>query len=236
MQKPRLSQWCAPLTVAVESLFKPDKDGYDTRGLAYRELEMLKQRWQGFHKPPAATGIPATESRPAQHDALAPSMAGQSAVGQQEGISQPNSSTMQQQRWHNGGVPTAIAHPGAEASLSARQTGAGLQGRAAPAGDGSAPAQSPLSAYSPVLGTPVEFFIAAAAAPTVDVLPRSGEGRGVASGSAQHGFLSPNQDLLGKPFRYATRGTCMLIPRDLCLSSFSGMACNECKCASNVRM
>ena len=197
---------------------------------------MLIQRWQGFHQPPAATGIPAAESQPAQHDALAPSMAGQCGPGQQEGISHPYSSAMQQQRWHNGGVPTAAAHPGAEASLAARPAGAGLQGRAALAGDESAPAQSPLSAYSPVLGTPVEYLIAAAAAPTVAVLPRSGEGRGVASGSAQHGFLSPNQDLLGKPFRYVARGSSLLIPRYLCLSSFSGMACNECTRASNVRM
>ena len=191
--------------------FQLDRDGYDTRGLACRELEMLKQRWQGFHQPPAATGIPATESKPAQHDAPAPSMAGQRAVGLQEGISHSNSSTMQQQHWHNGGVPTAGAHPGAEASLLARQARAGLQGGAALAGDGSAPVQSPLSAYSPVLGTPVEHFTAAAAAaPTVDVLPRSGEGRGVASGFAQHAFLSPNQDLLGKSFRHVTRGSCML--------------------------
>lgn len=184
---------------------------------------MLKQRWQGFHQPPAAIGIPATEIQQgfhqppaatdipatAQHDAPAPSMAGQCAVGLQEGISHPNSSTMQQQHWHNGGVPTAGAHPGAEASLLGRQARAGLQGHAAIAGDGSAPVQSPLSAYSPVLGTPVEYFTAAAAAPTVDVLPRSGEGRGVALRFAQHAFLSPNQDLLGN--RCVSRSSCMLL-------------------------
>lgn len=61
-----------------------------------------------------------------------------------------------------------------------------------------APAVSPLSAVSPVVGTPVEYF-AYSAPPAADVTQRPIQETADGSGFSYQASRSPGQQMLGKP-------------------------------------
>ena len=173
---------------------------------------MLQQRWQGFYKPPQAKAAPAPESQvpsgsAVPHHVMAGARPHQHSMRQQHHSSElphPHDEAMYEVPAHSQITISPTARPAAGAAEVGRQrrpisaedrAETGLQGRPISA---EAPAVSPLSAVSPVVGTPVEYFVYSAP-PAADVMLRPIQETADGSGFSYQASRSPGQQMLGKP-------------------------------------
>lgn len=179
--------------------------------LMCRDLEMLQQRWQGFYRPPPAKApvpenqVPSGNAVP--HHVMAGAHLHQQSMRQQQHSSDlphPHDEAMYGMPAHSQMTISPTARPAAdaiEADLQRRpisgedRAETGLQRRPISA---QAPAVSPLSAVSPVVGTPVEYF-AYSAPPAADVTQRPIQETADGSGFSYQASRSPGQQMLGKP-------------------------------------
>ena len=164
--------------------------------MACRDLAFLQQRWQGFHQPPPPkptmnSSVPSRETFPHQDT--------QAAVPHQHSMGQ-------QQRSRSLPLRASETVPGEPAhtymDISSSQQGGGrteqnLQGRPISAEDRAAPVLSPLSAFSPVIGTPVEYYTYSAP-PAAVVMPGALQQRGSGSGFSYQAATSPGAHMIGK--------------------------------------
>lgn len=160
-----------------------------------RDLEMLRQRWQGFHEPPPAKTEPSLRRHAPNQDArLQHMMAGgpppQQSVAQHEGIRPQQHPGMHS---HTDISPTARLGAGSRGET-------GLQGRPMSAETWAASMLSPLSEFSPADASPMEVYVHPA--PLAGrILPGSVQQGPSQLGPSQHVHCSPDQELLSKPPR-----------------------------------
>lgn len=165
---------------------------------ACRDLAFLQQRWQGFHEPPppkpvANNSVPSRETLP--HSTTGAAAPHQHSMGQQQ-----HSSSLPLRA--SNAVPGVPAQSHMDVSPSARaaddsRTEPGLQGRPISAETRTAQMLSPLSAFSPVIGTPVEYY-AYSAPPAADVMPGPFQERGSGSGFSYQAACSPGAHMPGR--------------------------------------
>ena len=169
--------------------------------LTCRDLKFLQQRWQGFHEPPPPK--PAVNSSVPSRETLPHSMTGAAAPHQHSMRQQQHSSSLPLRASH--ALPGVPAHSHMDVSPSAPAAGdsgaePGLQGRPISAETRTALMLSPLSAFSPVIGTPVECY-AYSAPPAADVMPGPFQERGSGSGFSYQAACSPGAHMLGRNTR-----------------------------------
>ena len=167
-----------------------------------RDLALLQQRWQGYHEPPVPTklvpapdsSVPSREGHSHQLTGGAPAPPHQQSMGQQQHSSTGFSELVSE-------MP-APSHMNVSPSVRAAGDSAqpGLQQHAVPAENRAAPALSPLSAFSPVIGTPVEFY-GYSAPPAAPVMAVPVQERSSRSGFSYQAACSPGEHMLGRPRR-----------------------------------
>ena len=167
-----------------------------------RDLALLQQRWQGYHEPPLAKPVPVSDGS-VPHGRNVPPRLTEQAPPQQQSVGQQQQSSSLLHKL-SGPVPGVPAQSRMAVSPSAQAAGVraqpNLQGRHISVDSRAAPELSPLSAFSPVIGTPVEYYAylappAAAAAP--EPLWEATGG----SGFSYHAAISPGEHKSGNPLR-----------------------------------
>ena len=166
--------------------------------LTCRDLALLQQRWQGYHEPPLSKPVPAPDGSVLSKEAL-PHQLTEGVPTHQDSMGQQHSSTGLSELVSGLPAPSQMGvSPSARAASDRAQPG--LQGRSIHAEDRAAPALSPLSALSPVVGTPVEFY-AYTAPPAAGAVPVPVQERSSKSGFSYQAACSPGEHMVGRPRR-----------------------------------
>lgn len=166
-----------------------------------RDLALLQQRWQGYHDPLSKPVLVLNSSIP--HGSAPPHPLTEGAPPQQQSVGQQQHSSSLPHR-SSGLVHVMPTLSHTDVSPLAQAAGAraqpGLQGRPISAENRAAPELSPLSAFSPIIGTPVEYYTCSAP-PAAGAMPEPlWEGIG-GSGFSYQAAISPGEHKPGNPLR-----------------------------------